>query len=46
VRAEKEGNYSIHGEQAFPAVIRSKNPFNLYVYRKIEANIIGSVLKK
>jgi len=46
VRADKQGNYSIYGEQSFPNVIRSKNPFYLYVYQKIEANIPGSLVKK
>lgn len=40
------GRYEIHGEQGYPRTVRSKNPFILNVYERVEPDIVGTIATK
>lgn len=46
VEASAVGRYEIHGEQGYPRTVRSKTPFVLTVYERIEPDVAGAAVSK
>lgn len=46
VRADKAGYYQIEGETTYPRIRRTKEPWNITVYKKLSINIEDSISRQ